>query len=447
MAEDCIDDVGWPSAGDDVIATNVAHPHAAVMPRTTAPDQPPALPIPGTTSTYRPFELLVEKRSAGINALMQMGLHPVKYRPGASAEDWRTRIWGAERANVNAGLEAVGLELFTVDTDVLKLPTIDGVHLNYVYFTAKGTSVGPYGWPKIAPAPQLPGAVSIPPGPPTLAVFDTGLPVGWEGWHPGLTTVIDALPNDLKRIGAATTANVDPELDRVGDGVLDHAVGHGLFISGLVHRVAPTIRLHMERVMTYRQTDDALMGSELMKSDEPVISLSMIGSCERDADEVIDKKRQPIGLRLAIEAILAADRVVVAAAGNGGKELEQQFPATMDGVIAVGAYDSRRGHAAERASFSNYGAAVDCWAPGVCLRSTYVEGLEEHGSGEPFEGWATWSGTSFATPIVAARIASLVESMPSPTPRQVAEQFLDNLPIASFSPPGKLLTFDGLTVE
>jgi subtilisin family serine protease len=78
--------------------------------------------------------------------------------------------------------------------------------------------------------------------------------------------------------------------------------------------------------------------------------------------------------------------------------------------VAVGALDS-----AGRAWFSNYGGWVDACAPGVDVRSIFY-GTDAEPLREPlgdlqdelfneFKGWATWSGTSFTAPKVAAVIA------------------------------------------
>lgn len=50
-----------------------------------------------------------------------------------------------------------------------------------------------------------------------------------------------------------------------------------------------------------------------------------------------------------------------------------------------------------KAPFSNFGSLVDVAAPGVELASTF-----------PGNQYATWSGTSFATPLVAATAALVV---------------------------------------
>jgi hypothetical protein len=50
---------------------------------------------------------------------------------------------------------------------------------------------------------------------------------------------------------------------------------------------------------------------------------------------------------------------------------------------------------------------VDVWTLGERLLSTYVFGdfETEPGVTEHFDGWATWSGTSFAAPLITAEIA------------------------------------------
>jgi subtilisin family serine protease len=111
--------------------------------------------------------------------------------------------------------------------------------------------------------------------------------------------------------------------------------------------------------------------------------------------------------------------VVVAAAGNAGT-CRPFWPAALPEVTAVGAVD---GYCRERALFSNYGKWVDAYAPGVDVISTFLfhDGPVEvtdilSGAAIPnwiqdpdhYEGWAMWSGTSFAAPYVAGAIAHLM---------------------------------------
>ncbi len=97
--------------------------------------------------------------------------------------------------------------------------------------------------------------------------------------------------------------------------------------------------------------------------------------------------------------------VIVAAAGNAGTPA-QIYPGAYPKVIAVAATDNRDA----KASFSTYGNWVDVAAPGVNIYSTfpnYPFALETQ-SGRS-EGYDISSGTSMASPIVAA-IAALAWS-------------------------------------
>ena len=62
----------------------------------------------------------------------------------------------------------------------------------------------------------------------------------------------------------------------------------------------------------------------------------------------------------AINAALAAGAVVVVAAGNSNSNASNFSPANCNGVITVAA----TGRQGQRASYSNYGAAVEISAPG-----------------------------------------------------------------------------------
>src|SRR6185295_10794718 len=81
---------------------------------------------------------------------------------------------------------------------------------------------------------------------------------------------------------------------------------------------------------------------------------------------------------------------------------EQRFyPAAFDGVISVGA---ARYHAGEwtPTDWTTHGDWVSVFAPGEWVPSTFLTR-----DGDPhYEGWASWSGTSFATPLIAGHVAA-----------------------------------------
>jgi subtilisin family serine protease len=96
-------------------------------------------------------------------------------------------------------------------------------------------------------------------------------------------------------------------------------------------------------------------------------------------------------------------------------------------VIAVGALDKT---GKQRAPFSNYGWWVDCCTPAVDVLSSFVAFDESAAPAlagrtpQSFEGWATWSGTSFAAPKVAGEIVALKATKNLPTARAAADKLL-----------------------
>lgn len=110
-------------------------------------------------------------------------------------------------------------------------------------------------------------------------------------------------------------------------------------------------------------------------------------------------------LETAVNNAWNAGVVLVAAAGNGGNT-SMNYPAAYPNVIAVGATDNND----KKASFSTYGTWVDVAAPGVSVYSTFpnhkfVLAREYNRS----QGYDIGSGTSMASPIVAA-VAALAWS-------------------------------------
>jgi hypothetical protein len=93
-----------------------------------------------------------------------------------------------------------------------------------------------------------------------------------------------------------------------------------------------------------------------------------------------------------IRRALAADVAIVAAAGNGGPGASPAFPAAYPGVIAVTAVDAN-GQVYRRANRGDYIA--------FAARGVHVESEYESANSKT----KTVSGTSFASPVVAAAIA------------------------------------------
>ncbi|KAH7094146.1 peptidase 1 [Auriculariales sp. MPI-PUGE-AT-0066] len=89
----------------------------------------------------------------------------------------------------------------------------------------------------------------------------------------------------------------------------------------------------------------------------------------------------------AVSALTSAGIHVVVAASNSNVNAANTSPARVASAITVGAI----GQSDEKASFSNYGAIVDIWAPGVSITSAGASGTSST---------IVYSGTSQATPHV-----------------------------------------------
>lgn len=118
----------------------------------------------------------------------------------------------------------------------------------------------------------------------------------------------------------------------------------------------------------------------------------------------------------AIDAIIAAGKVVVTAAGNEASDVSTHAPSNCANVIAVAATTRAGG----RASYSNFGAGVTVSAPvgesnndGAYL--TWNTGTTSPGS----DTYGVGVGTSFATAYVSGIVGLMLSVNPSLTPAQV----------------------------
>ena len=200
----------------------------------------------------------------------------------------------------------------------------------------------------------------------SIAVVDTG---------------IDARHPDLKR-------KISAQADFVNDDGLaeDDEVGHGTHVAGVAAAATnnktgvaggcPDCKILVAKALT----DEGGFDSDIAES--------MIWSVDRGAKVINLSFGGPEPSRILREAVAYAHKrgvVVVAAAGNTG-EKTREYPAAYPTVIAVAATDARD----RRAPFSSSGNYVDAAAPGTDILST-VPG-----------GYASYSGTSFSSPYVAA---------------------------------------------
>jgi hypothetical protein len=344
----------------------------------------------GDAVLYRPDELIVTAEALGApefaQALTDAGAAPA----------------GGELAGVAS---ALGLALWTVPAAV-DLPALvrslraiepRGAALHAVLVA------GPQRWggdgvaEPFPPPPGIPGADAAAGAGIAVAVLDTG---------------IDAAA-PINVVGGARDYEI-PDEDK--DGRLDEAAGHGTFVTGLVSRDAGGAELRVRRVLKtpVGEASELEVAQALLDvGDAGVVNCSFGGFALDDV--------APLVLERAVAA-LPRTTAVVAAAGNHGID-RPHWPAALKRVVAVAAAGQAKRRAPWlRADFSGYGAWVDCCAPGVHVPSIFLTFSEDPTATKTprdFQGGARWSGTSFATPQVAAAVA-VAAARAGVSPREAA---------------------------
>lgn len=220
-----------------------------------------------------------------------------------------------------------------------------------------------------------------------VSVVDTGFLPGVAGAHAWLAEV------------TGDVEDYDP--DDIGP-----YVGHGTFIAGVVRAMAPNAEV---RVEGYRTHGGTIYESQMIKQlDEALDRVPDVISLSGGT-----RTRRNLGL-LGFEVFWESrlqfykGTVLVAAAGNDG-DRGPFWPAAFPWAVSVGALDPDD----RRAPFTNIGSWVDVYAPGMDIVNAFPTGTytyrEPPNDGKVARftnGLARWSGTSFATPIVAGLIAA-----------------------------------------
>ena len=144
----------------------------------------------------------------------------------------------------------------------------------------------------------------------------------------------------------------------------------------------------------------------------------------------------------AIERANAAGILFVAAAGNSGvnNDVTPHYPSSYsnNNIIAVASITNT----GALSSFSNYGlSSVDIGAPGSGIWSTVP--VSSKGAVAP--GYASYSGTSMATPHVTGAVALYKALNPNATASATKAAILNGTSTSSLS--GKTVTGDRLNVS
>lgn len=234
----------------------------------------------------------------------------------------------------------------------------------------------------------------------TVAVVDTGVDLD----HPDLTeNLVDGYNV------------IEPEQ------LPDDDVGHGSHVAGVISATVDNVEgvagmSWFNQVMPIKVLDETGAGSTynvaqgiIWATDHGAKVINMSLGNYVDAEFLHD------AIRYAYER----DVVLIAATGNDNTD-KPGYPAAYPEVFAVSATDYRN----QKAVFSNYGDYVDVVAPGENIASTYMQAQ-----------YASLSGTSMASPHVAALAAMIRSVNPAMTNAEVIQLMRNS--VNDLGPAGK----------
>lgn len=269
----------------------------------------------------------------------------------------------------------------------------------------------------------------------SVTVVDTGRFTGYEIGHPWLAQGVTG----EHRTADPALADADPW----PRGLVPEYYGHGVFVAGVLKCAAPQAKIAMINGFPFAgATMEDMLGTALnnaLASTPDIISVSA-GSMTMD-----DKSH--LALKRFFSELTKPDctTLLVAAAGNHGTP-QRFWPAAYakDAPSAVVSVGALRSDGNGRACFSAYGTADDDWVSVYALGERHINAfaaggyayvdpqrpdltcryypderlyptctcvtMPPQGAVVAFRGMAQWSGTSFATPLVAGIIASYMST-------------------------------------
>jgi subtilisin family serine protease len=239
-----------------------------------------------------------------------------------------------------------------------------------------------------------------------VAIIDTGV----RGTHEDLAANMWVSPNDASHgLNALTGSNTTDDDEGHGTlvaGVIGAAGNNGKGMAGVAWKT---------KLMACKAFDSARNGY-----DSAIIAC--IDFARTNSARIINASWGGYAFGEALSNAVFRARndgiLIVAAAGNDGKDIDSQpyYPAALrvDNVISL-AFTTR---ADELGGISNYGATnVALAAPGDQIYSTFFT------SDKMYLG--PLSGTSFAAPYVCGALALMSERFPAYSPQQLIRQLLD----------------------
>ena len=237
--------------------------------------------------------------------------------------------------------------------------------------------------------------------------------------------------------------------------------GHGTHVAGIIGSKTYGVakKVIMKTAKVFNRTGFTTSGTIVAAIDAVIEDYVNSGKppslCNMSLGAPVIPASPETSVETAVLAMIAEGITVVVAAGNNNADVENFQPARLLEVVTVGAVDGED----SRAIFSNFGnsegsvlnpggefgtfddaasntgAAVDVFAPGTNVISTWIP---VPGS---TDGVNTLSGTSMASPIVAGIAALILENAPSALPSLVQSD------IVNCATPGKVTNIPGGTTD
>ncbi|MEV5596569.1 S8 family peptidase [Streptomyces sp. NPDC052496] len=194
-----------------------------------------------------------------------------------------------------------------------------------------------------------------------------------------------------------------------GDNDASDGNGHGTHVAGTIagkaHGVAKKAKIVAVRVLDDQgsgSTEQVVAGIDWVTKNHKgpsVANMSLGGG----SDEALDA---------AVQKAVASGVTFAVAAGNESTDAGQGSPARVKEAITVASSTNTD----EQSDFSNFGSAVDLYAPGSDITSAW---------NDSDQGTKTISGTSMATPHVAGAAAVYLSAHQDAEPDAVAQALTD----------------------
>ena len=183
--------------------------------------------------------------------------------------------------------------------------------------------------------------------------------------------------------------------------------GHGTHVAGVVKSVAPNVVIIPVRTFdcgAFAWTSNIVAGIDWaiahhQQGTPAVMNLSISGQMSNS-------------LNAAVSRAIADGITVVAAAGNNSKDSCGYSPGSAPDAITVGAVELN----ATKWTYSNYGACVDVFAPGVSITSAWYTSPTST---------KVLKGTSQAAPFVSGLAATILSNSPDMAPAAVASEVIN----------------------